>query len=151
MDAAGLPQGHLPHIYFQPNLGDSVRVRFSFDLYREPGAMLYAEWRDYLGRRQVGPALRIQPDGKLLLGKTVTDCTIPDGVWVHIEMTDGLGSLADGLWDLKITTKDQLLVERKSVPCDRDFSSIQWLGIVSDGNKPCVFYVDNMKFELLPK
>lgn len=151
VDAAGLPQAHLPHIYFQPNLGDSVRARFSFDLYREPGSMLYVEWRDYLGARQVGPAIRIQGDGKLLLGQTPTECRIPDGAWVHVEMVDGLGTLADGLWDLKITTKDRVLLERKGVACDREFASIQWLGIVSYGNEPGVFYVDNMKFELLPQ
>jgi hypothetical protein len=151
VDAAGLPQASMPHFYFQPNLGDSVRVRFSFDLYREPGAMLYAEWRDYHGPRQVGPALRIQPDGKLLLGLAPAGCTIPDRAWVHIEMTDGLGRLADGLWDLKITTKDQTLFERKGVTCDRDFASIQWLGIVSFGNASCVFYVDNVKLETLPQ
>ena len=151
VDAAGLPSGHLPHIYFQPNVGDSARVRFSFDLYREPGAMLYVEWRDYLGYRQVGPAIRIQRDGKLFLGQTATDCRIPERAWVHIEMDDGLGTLADGLWDLKITTKDRTIFDRKGVACDRDFASIQWLGIVSYGNEPCVFYVDNMKFEMPPQ
>lgn len=151
VDAAGLPQGHIPHIYIQPNLCDTVRVRFSFDLYREAGAMLYVEWRDYLGYRQTGPALRIERDGGLLLGQIPTDFRAPEGVWMHVEMTDGLGTLADGLWDLKITDKDRTLFERKDVPCDRDFTSIQWLGIVSHGNEPCVFYVDNMKFEALPQ
>ena len=113
--------------------------------------MLYVEWRDRLGSRQLGPAIRIQGDGKLLLGQTPADCRIPDGAWVHIEMVDGLGALADGLWDLKITTKDRMLFERKGVSCDRDFASIQWLGIVRNGNQPCVFYVDNMKFETLPQ
>ena len=79
--------------------------------------------------------------------QTATDCKIPEGVWVHIEMADGLGALADGLWDLKIATKDRTLFSRKGVSCDRDFASIQWLGIVSYGDEPCVFYVDNVKFE----
>ena len=148
--AAGPSQEARPHIYFLPNFSDPVRVRFSFDLYREPGAMLYVEWRDRLGSRQLGPAIRIQGDGKLLLGQTPADCRIPDGAWVHIEMVAGLGALADGLWDLKIATKDRMRFERKGVSCDRDFASIQWLGIVRYGNQPCIFYVDNMKLEMLP-
>jgi hypothetical protein len=149
VDAPGLPQASMPHIYFRPNLSDAVRVRFSFDLYRQPGAMLYVEWRDYQGMRQLGPALRIEGDGRLLLGKTPAGCSIPDGVWVHIEMVDGLGALADGRWDLKITTKDGTLLERKGVTCDPEFASIQWLGIVSFGNAAGQFYVDNLKFETL--
>jgi hypothetical protein len=147
----GPTQGSIPHIYFQPNLSDSVRMRFSFDLYREPGATLYAEWRDYHGLRQIGPALRVERDGKLTLGKTPAGVTIPDRSWVHIEMTDSLGKLADGLWDLKITAQDHVLLDRKGVACDPGFASIQWLGIVSIGNQPSQFYVDNLKLETLPK
>jgi hypothetical protein len=148
--AVGPGQGARPHVYFSPNFSDSARVRFSFDLYREPGAMLYVEWRDRLGSLQLGPAIRIQGDGQLLLGQTPTDCRIPDGAWVHIEMVGGVGKLADGLWDLKIATKDRTLFERKGVACDPVFASIQWLGIVRNGNQPCVFYVDNLKLETLP-
>jgi hypothetical protein len=57
--------------------------------------------------------------------------------------------LADGLWDLKITDKDRALFERKGIPCDRDFTSVQWLGVVSYGDEPGVFYVDNLCFAVL--
>ena len=121
-------------------------MRFSFDLYREPGAVLYVEWRDYVGYRQTGPSIRIQEDGALLLAREPAGRKIPDGVWVRFEMTDGLGDLADGKWDMKISAGDKMLFDRKGITCDAEFSSIQWLGFVSYGDKPAVFYVDNVSF-----
>jgi hypothetical protein len=151
VDAAGLAQYHLPHMFYRPNLFDSVRMRLSFDLYREPGAMLWVEWRDYEGCRQTGPSIRIQADGKLLLDQTPTDCRIPDRAWTHIEMTDGLGKLADGRWELKITVKDKVLFERKDIPCDAGFASVQWLGFVSYGTAPAVFYIDNVSYKMVER
>lgn len=151
VDSVGQATGHLPHIYFRPDLAEPIRVRFSFDLYREPGAMLYVEWRDYLGYRQTGPDIRIDQEGKLLVSKAATDCMIPEGRWVHVEMTDGLDRLADGKWHLRITDGDETLFEQKDAPCDADFASIQWLGIVSYGDADYTFYVDNIKFEALPQ
>ena len=149
VDAADLPAAHMPHIHFSPNLSDAIRVRFQFRLYREPGAALYVEWRDYHGPRQLGPAIRIAPDGQLFVGKTATECRIPDGMWVQVEMTDGIGSLADGHWRLKITGDDGPLFAQEDVACDADFASIQWLGIVSYGTEPCTFYIDDMQLRQL--
>ena len=147
VDAAGLAQYHLPHVFYRPNLSDSINMRLDFDLYREPGAMLWVEWRDCVGMRQNGPSIRIQADGKLLLDQIPTECIIPDGKWVHFRMADGLGKLCDGKWAVTITVGDETLFERSDIPCDPEFTSVQWLGFVSYGNDPAVFYLDNLCFK----
>ena len=146
VDAAGLDKYHLPHMYYRPNLHDSVTMCLDFDLYREPGAMLWVEWRDYVGPRQLGPSIRIQADGSLLLDREPTDCKIPDRAWVHFVMTAALGELANGVWDLKITAGDTTVFDRKDLSCEPDFESVQWLGFVSHGTEPAVFYLDNLRF-----
>ncbi len=78
-----------------------------------------------------------------------TECRIPDGMWVQVEMTDGIGSLADGHWRLKITGDDGPLFAQEDVACDADFASIQWLGIVSYGTEPCTFYIADMQLRQL--
>ncbi|MBT5609032.1 MAG: right-handed parallel beta-helix repeat-containing protein [Lentisphaerae bacterium] len=147
VDAAGLDVYHLPHMYYRPNLHDSVRMRLDFDLYREPGAMLWVEWRDYVGPRQVGPSIRIQADDALLLDRTPTECKIPDSTWVHVQMTAGLGEIADGHWDMTITAGDDVLFDQKGLAGEPDFTSVQWLGFVSYGTEPAVFYLDNLRFQ----
>ena len=146
VDSAEAPIYYHPHMYYSPKLVGDIRVKLSFDLYREPGAMLWTEWRHTPSYAKLGPCLYIESDGQLLFqDKRPSDCTLPAGQWLHFEMTDGLGSLADGLWSLTITAGDgTTLFEQQDLPCDPEFSRVLWLGFVSNGMKPAVMYVDNL-------
>ncbi len=137
---------HLPHIYYSPKLGGDMKLRMEFDLYREPGAMLWTEWRRTAAHEQVGPCIYIEKDGQLLLNKkNPTDVLLPAGEWLHFTITDALGALADAQWDLKITDQaGAVLFEGEGLPCGPEFDRIQWLGFVSNGTEPAEMYLDNV-------
>jgi hypothetical protein len=136
----------MPHIYYSPRLTGDIRLRLDFDLYREPGAMLWTEWRNIPSYAKVGPCLYIEKDGQLLLNeRRPTHTRLPAGEWVHFAVTDGLGRLADAKWDLKITDQaGKVLFEGKDLPCAPEFDRIEWLGFVSNGAEPAEMYLDNV-------
>jgi hypothetical protein len=146
VDTAEAPVYYHPHLYYSPRLVGDLRITFSFDLYREPGAMLWTEWRHTPGYAKVGPCLFIEADGRLLFqGKRPSGCILPAGQWLHVEIVDGLGALADGTWGLKISGADgKVLFEQPDLPCDPEFSRVLWLGFVANGTAPAVFYLDNL-------
>ncbi len=137
---------HLPHFYYSPGLVGDMRLRMTFDLYREPGAMLWTEWRHTPGYAKVGPCLYIEKDGHLLFqNRRPSDTFLPAEEWLHFEITDGLGALADAMWDLRITNQaGEVLFEGTDLPCDPEFSRILWLGFVSNGTEPAEMYLDNV-------
>jgi hypothetical protein len=137
---------HLPHFYYSPRLVGDMRLRMTFDLYREPGAMLWTEWRHTPGYAKVGPCLYIEKDGHLLFqNRRPSDTFLPAEQWLHFEITDGLGALADAMWDLRITNQaGEVLFEGTDLPCDPEFSRILWLGFVSNGTEPAEMYLDNV-------
>ncbi|NLF17803.1 MAG: right-handed parallel beta-helix repeat-containing protein [Lentisphaerae bacterium] len=149
-DTAEAPIYYHPHLYYTPRLVGDLRVTVSFDLYREPGAMLWTEWRHTPSYAKVGPCLYIEADGQILLqGKRPANCVLPDSTWLHVEMSDALGSLADGLWKLRILDeKGTVLFEQDDLPCDPEFSRVLWLGFVAHGTAPAIFYLDNLTMTL---
>jgi len=146
VDTAAAPVYHQPHLYYSPRLIGDLRATLTFDLYREPGAMLWTEWRNTPSYAKVGPCLYIEADGRLLFqNRRPSNCTLPDSLWLHFEIGAGLGALADGRWALKITGADgTVLFEQQDLPGDPEFSRILWLGFVAHGTGPAVMYLDNL-------
>jgi len=145
VDAPGLTY-YMPHIYYSPRLNGDIKLRLDFDLYREPGAMLWTEWRKTASYAKLGPSLWIEKDGQLLLNeKKPTDVRLPASQWLHFEISDGLGRFADGKWDMKITDQaGKVLFEGQNLPCGPEFDRIEWLGFVSNSLESCEMYLDNV-------
>ncbi len=145
VDAADVTY-HMPHMYYTSPIVGDFTLTVSFDLYREPGAMLWTEWRHTPGYAKVGPCLHIAEDGQLLFqNNRPSETYLPAEEWLHFELTDGLGALSDGLWDLRITRQSgEVLFEGTDLPCDPEFSRILWLGFVSSATQPAEMYLDNV-------
>lgn len=149
VDSAEAPIYYHPHMYYSPRLVGDLRLRLSFDLYREPGAMLWHEWREVSSYAKGGPCIYITADGALeLKDHAPTGVTLPAGEWLHFEITDGLGKYVDGLWAMRITNEaGEVLFEADDLPCAPEFNQIMWLGFVANGMQPAVMYIDNMKMQ----
>lgn len=147
VDTAEAPIYYHPHMYWTPNLVGDMRIRMTFDLYREPGAMLWTEWRNTPSYAKVGPCLYIDADGHLLFQERwPSEVYLPDRQWLHFEIEAGLGALADGTWSLKITGADgATLFADPALPGDPEFNRVLWLGFVSNGMAPAVMYLDNVQ------
>lgn len=150
VDAPGLTY-HLPHFYYSPRLVGDMRLRLTFDLYREPGATIWSEWRHTPGYAKVGPCFYIDRDDQLLFqNRRPSGVYLPAEQWLHFQIEDGLGRYADGLWDLRITNQaGEVLFEGKDLPCDPEFSRILWLGFVSNATEKVEMYLDNIKMTRL--
>jgi hypothetical protein len=149
VDSAEAPIYYHPHMYYRPRLVDDMRVRLTFELYREPGAMLWHEWRNTPSYAKTGPVIYITAEGALeFKDHEPSGVTLPAGQWLHFEITDGIGSWADTTWTLKITNEaGELLFEADDLVADPGFDQIQWLGFVANGKQPAVFYMDNIKMQ----
>jgi hypothetical protein len=150
VDAPGLTY-YMPHIYYSPHLTGDVKLRLDFDLYREPNAMLWHEWRNTASYAKLGPSLWIEKNGQLLLNeKKPTEVRLPAGQWLHFTITDGLGKFADAKWDMTITDQSgQVLFAGKDLACGPEFDRLEWLGFVSNSLEACDFYLDNVKLQRL--
>ncbi len=146
VDTAEAPIYYHPHMYYSPRLIGDMRVRMTFDLYREPGAMLWTEWRNTPGYAKLGPCIYIEADGHLLFQeRRPSEVYLSDGQWLHFEIEAGLGALANAQWSLRITDGGgEVLFEDPMLPCDPEFKRILWLGFVSNGMAPAVMYLDNI-------
>ena len=119
-------------------------MRGAFDVRIEPGAIGHFEWRDYTGGSyRVGPSVRIEGDGKLLSGgKQIGQ--VPLSQWLHIEVSCGLGDMANGKWTLRYGPVGGELTQLE-LPCDPMFKKFDWAGFIADASVAAVFYVDNLK------
>jgi hypothetical protein len=142
-DAPGLQHAFNPHFFYVPHHRDGV-TRFAFDLKIEPQTQMYVEWRDDRGPYRVGPTMSVGK-GKVHAGREFI-LDLPPGQWVHFEMTAGLGSNANGTWDLAITLPGQEPKAFKGLKTGSpDWKRLEWLGFSSTADEVTSFYLDNIE------
>ena len=139
-----------PHFYYQPHHSRGT-VRFSFDVWMEPGAQIVCEWRDagpYAGN--TGPSVRFDPDGKIVAaGRTIA--TIPIRTWIRVEMMVPLGRKSSRSYQLTVTPKGQPSTSATGLPfVGKDFAELHWLGFISSASADTAFYLDNLKLSSTP-
>lgn len=145
VDAPGQKFNYNPHLFYNPGFNQG-RVVGSFDLRVEAGTLLYHEWRDGSSPYQVGPSVRVEADGALMAaGRKVAQ--LPAGKWVHFEIACGLGTAANGKWDLAVTLPGQAPIALKGLPCNPAFRELRWYGFTADADAAGVFYLDNLHLD----
>jgi hypothetical protein len=149
-DAPGLEQTWQPHMFYLPHFVKGA-VRASFDLFMEPGALMFTEWRDNGSYPEnIGPSVTFDargPGGPArveVAGKALT--TIPVGEWVHVETECALGDDPGRTFTLSIGVqgKDPERFADLSLK-GNEFHELHWLGFVSIAEDKAVFYLDNVK------
>lgn len=133
-----------PHIFYTPAFL-AGKVRVSYDLRAEAGAIAWMECRDAANPYNAGPSLRVE-GGKLFAGQQQL-MAVPVGQWVHYEVTVALGKASTGTYDLAVTLPGGD-VKRFELPLARAaFRRLQWLGFMSMADAKTVFYLDNVRVE----
>ncbi len=143
VDEADLAQSFHPMIEYKLNCRQGA-CRGSFDFRHEAGFLFSYEWRDSARPYHTGPALRIEPNGDVKVGKNKL-LTVPAGQWVHFDLVCGLGRAATGTYDLEITLPGQKPQRFAGLACGKDFNRLQNLLLIAAGTKPGVAYVDNLR------
>ena len=143
VDAPGLAHGFNPHFFYQPH-HTAGTTRCAFDMRIEPGVVMYHEWRDDASPYRIGPSLWLQ-GGKLRAGgKQLME--LPTGVWVHVEITAGLGGQSTGTWDLAVTLPGRQPEVFRGLPNGSpEWRKLDWLGFSSSANQKTVYYLDNIE------
>lgn len=137
-----------PHLCYIVNY-DTGTLASSFDIRLEPGAYFEHAWRDAANPFRTGPSMRFGPGGRLVAdGRELT--VLPEGQWVHVEVTCALGDAADGRWRLRVTLPGGEVQEFADLSCNPEFRELRWLGFVSVAAGPSVTYLDNVKLEPVP-
>jgi hypothetical protein len=147
-DAPGLAAAYNPHFFYVPHHAEGV-TRLAFDMRMEPGASMFVEWRDKASPYLVGPTMSVA-GGKLHATHQYA-MDLPTGQWVHFEMTAGLGSKANGTWDLVVTLPGQAPKEFKGLKTGNpSWKALDWLGFCSMATDKVVFYLDNIELSNKP-
>ena len=147
-DAPGLEHDWQPHMCYHPHWIRG-RVRGSFDLRLEPGAVFWHEWRDDASPYRVGPSLRFMADGRVRTGDRALT-TVPHSTWVHVELTCEAGPKTPGVFELTLTVEGREPQSFTGLPCGhKDWRSVTWIGFVSEATDRAVFYLDNLDFRSL--
>jgi hypothetical protein len=129
-----------PHFFYLLNHTEGVTTA-SFDLRIEPGTVMYHQWRDDADPYKVGLTIEVR-DGKLVAaGHSIS---LPEGQWVHVEISAGLGPRA-GTWDLAVTLpgkgQEKLAGLKNPSP---DCIKLYWFGFSSTAVDKTAFYLDNL-------
>ncbi len=144
-DVGDLEKEYNPHFYYRPNYTEGVAL-CSFDIRVDAATVFYHEWRDAANPYLVGPSLHIR-DG-LLSAKGLEPVELPTDAWVHIEVTAPLGERA-GTWRLAVTLPDGTEHRFDDLAVlSPGWRELRWLGFVSNGVEPAVWYIDNIEVRL---
>lgn len=143
-DVAGLQHPWDPHFFYQPHYRRGV-VTCSFAVRLDPGAVFFHEWRDGATPYRVGPSLRIEEGTLQVAGRAVPDLKIPPGEWVPIEVKAPVEPRPGRTWSLSVTLPGQPARRLDGLECSPAWASLDWIGFVSDANRPTAIYLDDLE------
>jgi len=146
-DAKGLEPSWQPHFFYQPHIVDG-RVRESFDLKLQPGALMFTEWRDEKSYPAcIGPSVAFDASGRITAGGTVL-ATVPTDGWIHVEIEAPLGKNAPRNYTLAVVAPGGVRRSFADLPMPgKDFQELHWLGFVSTAAADTAYYVDNLRIQ----
>jgi hypothetical protein len=153
----GLQYGFQPHVLFSSERYRTGKVRFACDLMNSATqpSEFYVGLRDYTvkGREYVdGPSIVFKPDGTVAASDKPI-ATVPRGQWIHLEIVLDLGQPGQPgpqCYRLAITPAGgQERVFEKLPFAMPEFKQFSWFGFSSVGKIGSVFYVDNVRLELV--
>lgn len=143
---AGLKQSYNPHFWYSPDHRDGAST-FSCDLRLDTGVELSLEWREYPGKPYyyVGPQMVFRAGKLLIAGTPLID--IPSGVWIHLDLSAGMGGNANGTWQLAVTLPGAKPIILSGLRFGTSETHIvTWIGFISSGSTKASYYLDNIRF-----
>jgi hypothetical protein len=143
-DSRTLEPSWQPHFYYEPHIAKGA-VRQSFDVWLDPQAEFFTEWRDTAAYpANVGPSVGFAGGKVSVGGKTLA--TLPTGQWIHVQIDGHVGKGAPRTFKLTLTVPGQSpqVFDNLAVGGSQ-FAALEWLGFSSTAAADTVFYLDNVK------
>ena len=137
-----LKQGYNPHFYWDPNLTSGTGI-LSFRVRLQPNSSLQCEWRSKGASYRKGPSLSFK-NGRIY-NRHRELVTYPVGTWVTVTIEAATGK-KNSSWKATIIHEDGLKFEFTDLPCDPEWTELNWLGFTSGGSKEAVLHLDDLSF-----
>ncbi len=137
-----LKQGHNPHFYWDPNLSSGTGI-LSFRVRLQPNSSLQCEWRSKGANYKKGPSLSFK-NGRIY-NRHRELVNYPIGTWVTVTIKAATGKKTSS-WKATIIHEDGLKFEFTNLPCDPEWTELNWLGFTSGGSKEAVLHLDDLSF-----
>ena len=137
-----LKQGHNPHFYWDPNLSSGTGI-LSFRVRLQPNSSLQCEWRSKGASYKKGPSLSFK-NGRIY-NRHQELVTYPIGTWVTVTIKAATGKKTSS-WKATIIHEDGLKFEFTNLPCDPEWTELNWLGFTSGGSKEAILHLDDLSF-----
>jgi hypothetical protein len=149
-DVAELRPSWEPHFFYEPHLLSGV-VRQTFDVWLEPEARFFTEWRDSMPYPDnIGPSVQFDGAGAICVGsKTLT--ALPVSQWVRVVIEAQVGRNAPRTFRLMLTPRNGAAQIFPDLPfAGGKFRELHWLGFSSTAEANAAFFLDNLQIEVVP-
>lgn len=146
-DTAAVQPSWQPHFYYEPHRTEGL-VRHGFDVWMEPDAQFFTEWRDTSEYpHNVGPSIRFDGRGGVVVGGQVLAQLAAEG-WLRVEIQAAVGPTAPRTFQLKLTPAGGQTQTFAELPMSgAEFRELHWLGYSSTAAADTVFFLDNISIQ----
>ena len=137
-----LKQGYNPHFYWSPNLAKGTGI-LSFRVRLQSDSSLQCEWRSKGASYKIGPSLSFK-NGRIY-NRNRELINFPVGTWITVTMEAETGK-KNSSWKATIVHEDGIKIEVTNLPCDPEWTELNWLGFTSGGSKSAAIHLDDLSF-----
>jgi hypothetical protein len=146
-DAPGQKNEWTPEVCRSVDFTSGI-MRVGFALRLHQGCGIHHGWRHIVDDRRIqGPRFYIDGNGLLTVGSR--KIPLPQEVWVRFVITAGLGSRANGTWNLMVQPAGGPVQEYNGLECDPEFKRLHWMGFSSTLKGTGICDLDAVSMHLL--
>lgn len=147
-DSPDLEHSYNPHLYFDPNYLQGT-LRMSYKIKLGANTITHNEIRSEGNPYLIGPSIYFNHNVLQINKQKLME--LPLDQWLEIQITAPLGDKANGTWNLKVILPDGSSQEFTALACDPKWNRARWIGFCALGQNSSVFYLDDLRVDLLPE
>ncbi|MDA7881509.1 right-handed parallel beta-helix repeat-containing protein [Akkermansiaceae bacterium] len=138
-----LQHGYNPHFHWNPNLTSGKGI-LSFRVRLQANASLQCEWRSSGAAYKIGPSLAF--NNGMISTRNRNLVNYPVGTWITVTIEAETGKKKPP-WKATIIHEDGIKFEITNLPCDPEWTALNWLGFTTGGSKDAVLHLDDLSFD----
>jgi len=147
IDGPGQEHIFTPHVFYRCRFTEG-RVVGRFAVRIDKDTRFRYQWRHYEDGYRSGPTVDIHPGGRVVHeGRGRRELlTLPVGQWVRFTVSCTLGEKAPKTFDLTVALPGRDDPKTfPALPCDDGFQRLDWVGLICNGPRATVVYVDDIE------
>jgi hypothetical protein len=143
-DGPGQKYSFTPLVYYRCRFTEG-RMTGRFALRIDAAGQFRYQWRQYANGYRSGPTVDILPGGKVTRGGKVL-LTLPTDRWIRFEVACNLGETTARTFTLTVHLPGESDARVfADLPYDEGFSRLDWVGLISNGQRESTIYLDALE------